>query len=192
MDGVVDARSGLVPHAQGSIAHSFGHSRVQNAENARDRFMELNIKEVLNTAGPTMRLVFASWIFLQHVNQRYSASHGRSRALISELRNHANQDVRHLSIQQQALKYKRRRQCLRTATNISLGALYRVNFRQSGHRLRQLLVISGADDRVWDCDSSRRRSIESDETCRYRTSPTCRRNVCCGTAAELWCWWLLV
>ena len=56
--------------------------------------MDFELKEVLNTAGPTATLVFASWIFLTYLNQRYISAYYRYRSLISEYRNHRDQDQR--------------------------------------------------------------------------------------------------
>jgi len=48
--------------------------------------MSFDLKEVLNTAGPTATLVFASWLFLQLVTMRFEGVTQRYEKLVEELR----------------------------------------------------------------------------------------------------------
>lgn len=84
--------------------------------------MHFELKDVLNTAGPTATLVFASWIFLQYLNQRYMAAYDRYMSLIDAFRNHKDHDQRHQSLCDQIRLYKRRCQQMRLATIVGLVA----------------------------------------------------------------------
>ncbi len=45
--------------------------------------MAFELKDVLQTAGPTASLVFASWIFLQLLSQKFQESFSRYRMTIA-------------------------------------------------------------------------------------------------------------
>jgi hypothetical protein len=81
-----------------------------------------DLKDVLQAVGPTASLIFAAWIFLSYLQQRYSSSYERYRALIDEFRHHPEKDQRHASLLEQILEYKRRCQQMRLATHIGLLA----------------------------------------------------------------------
>jgi hypothetical protein len=81
-----------------------------------------DLKDVLQAVGPTASLIFAAWIFLSYLQQRYSSSYDRYRALIHEFRHHTEKDQRHVSLLEQILEYKRRCQQMRLATHVGLIA----------------------------------------------------------------------
>ncbi|MDB5390010.1 MAG: conserved rane protein of unknown function, partial [Planctomycetaceae bacterium] len=86
--------------------------------------MKLDLKLILDTAGPTATLVFASWIFLQYLNQRFADASLRYRELLSEFREHSDHDVRHRSLQEQILRYRTRCGRLGRATGLGLFAAF--------------------------------------------------------------------
>lgn len=81
---------------------------------------ELN--DLLQAIGPTASLIFAAWIFLSFLQQRYSTAYNLYRALIAELRQHPETDKRRESLCEQILEYKRRCQQMRLAAHIGLLA----------------------------------------------------------------------
>jgi uncharacterized membrane protein YcjF (UPF0283 family) len=88
--------------------------------------MPFEIKEVLSSVGPAASLIFAGWIFLQLLNQRYTSSFDRYRALVTDYRDIEDKDLehnqRHKSIREQVLLYKRRCEQMRASMNIGLAA----------------------------------------------------------------------
>ncbi len=48
--------------------------------------MDFDFKDVLNVAGPTAMLLFASWFFLGYLNSRLSESQKRLNDLVQEFR----------------------------------------------------------------------------------------------------------
>lgn len=81
--------------------------------------MSIDLKELLQTIGPTASLVFAAWIFLSYLQTRYEAAAVRFRELLNEYREEMNSS-RHQSVRRQILLYQRRCACMRRATNIGV------------------------------------------------------------------------
>jgi hypothetical protein len=81
-----------------------------------------DLKDLLQAIGPTASLIFAAWIFLSYLQQRYSAAYDHYRKLIAEFRQHREEDARHRSLLQQILEYKRRCQQMQLATQVGLIA----------------------------------------------------------------------
>ena len=81
--------------------------------------MSIDLKELLQTVGPTASLVFAAWIFLSYLQTRYEAAAIRFRELLDEYRDEKNSQ-RHQSVRRQILLYQRRCSCMRRATNIGV------------------------------------------------------------------------
>lgn len=84
--------------------------------------MSFNLKDVLSAIGPAASIVFAAWIFMGFLQQRYTAAHERYRSLISQYRNGDSSGDRHGNIKDQVKIYKRRFELMKTATNIGLMA----------------------------------------------------------------------
>jgi len=82
--------------------------------------MAFQAKDVLDALGPNATLIFAAWIFLSFLQQRYSSAYGRYRELIAEYREHGEHDYRRTSLSEQILQYKRRCELMRLATNIGV------------------------------------------------------------------------
>jgi hypothetical protein len=49
--------------------------------------MDFELKDVLGAIGPSASIVFAAWIFMGFLQQRYTAAYERYRSLIEDYRN---------------------------------------------------------------------------------------------------------
>ena len=117
--------------------------------------MNFALKDLLEAIGPTASLVFAAWIFLSFLEQRYVAAFERFRELTNEYRSNA-ESRRHESVRTQVRLYRRRCELIRLATNIGVVSailllativLGGLNVVFPGHRLvpplAAVLAISG-------------------------------------------------
>jgi hypothetical protein len=84
--------------------------------------MSFELKDLLQAIGPTASLIFAAWIFLSFLQQRYTTAYELYRALLSELRQHKEQDPRRASLCGQIMEYKHRCEQMRLAAHIGLLA----------------------------------------------------------------------
>jgi len=84
--------------------------------------MAFQLKDVLQAAGPTASLIFASWIFLQLLGQKYISAFSRYRTLVSEYRNGGADDTRRRHLAEQIPLYKRRCEQMQRATVIGVAA----------------------------------------------------------------------
>ncbi len=80
------------------------------------------LKELLQAIGPTASLIFAAWIFLSFLQQRYMSAYEHYRQLLAEFRTHEQRDRRRESLGEQILEYKRRCEQMRRATQIGVIA----------------------------------------------------------------------
>jgi hypothetical protein len=145
--------------------------------------MGFDLKDVLTTVGPTTGLIFASWLFLQYLNQRYVSAHDRYRALIAEYRQGDGQNPRRHSLMDQIRLYRRRCDEMRWATNIGLLAamllivgllaaflqlvsksLDFLKFVSVGASVLGLLLVIGAAALVMVENMLLKRAIESDSS----------------------------
>src|SRR3982751_2327953 len=101
----------------------------------------VDLKELLETIGPTASLVFAAWIFLSYLQSRYQAAAQRFRELVDEFREQPNSS-RHQSVRRQILVYKKRCDCMRRATTIGVVSAM----------LLILTLVLGAINVVWPND----------------------------------------
>ncbi len=83
---------------------------------------DFDLAKLLQTIGPTASLLFAAWIFLQYLNQRYIESVSRLRDLAENLRGREAQGPRLDSLRDQLQIYQRRCALMRQATNLGLVA----------------------------------------------------------------------
>jgi hypothetical protein len=83
--------------------------------------MDFDLKDVLDAVGPTASMVFASWIFMTLLQQRYSSGYDRYRSLVESYRQGLEGDRKRV-IKGQILLYKRRIAYMRYATNLGLIA----------------------------------------------------------------------
>jgi hypothetical protein len=85
--------------------------------------MDFQLKEILDAIGPTASLMFASWIFLSFLEQRYVSAFDRYRALSQAYRKSENlTEKRMLSLKAQVILYKVRCEQMKRATNLGIFA----------------------------------------------------------------------
>jgi hypothetical protein len=84
--------------------------------------MDFQLKDILQTAGPTAALVFASWMFLQLLTQKFTSTFSQYRALIAEYRSADVSDQRRQHLGEQIPVYKRRCEQMQRATVIGVVA----------------------------------------------------------------------
>jgi hypothetical protein len=84
--------------------------------------MQFDLQRVLNTAGPTASLIFASWILLSVLQERYSSAHDHFRELATELRTNPLVGSLHANGEEQLRLYKRRCHLLHAAITTALIA----------------------------------------------------------------------
>jgi hypothetical protein len=89
---------------------------------AAKQIMNFELKDVLQTAGPTAALVFASWIFLQLLTQKFTAAFERYCALATEYRADGVSDERQRHLAEQIPIYKRRCEQMQRATLLGVIA----------------------------------------------------------------------
>jgi hypothetical protein len=70
--------------------------------------MTFELSEILKAIGPSASIIFAAWIFMGFLQQRYDAAINRYRQAISDFRTHEHQPERHDNIREQILLYRRR------------------------------------------------------------------------------------
>jgi hypothetical protein len=78
------------------------------------------LSDLLKAIGPTASIVFAAWIFMGFLQQRYDAAVDRYRELIAEYRDNAPSDDRRSDIKEQVAIYKHRCELMRYATSVGL------------------------------------------------------------------------
>lgn len=84
--------------------------------------MKFELNDVLSAIGPSASIVFAAWIFMGFLQQRYTAAYERYRSLIEDCRNGGLSGPRRGNVKDQVMLYKRRCELMRAATNIGLTA----------------------------------------------------------------------
>ncbi|MBV9696581.1 MAG: DUF2721 domain-containing protein [Gammaproteobacteria bacterium] len=81
------------------------------------------LKDLLQAIGPTASLIFAAWIFLNFLQQRFVAAYQWYRNLLQEYRQRGRgDDTRADSLRTQILSYRRRCEQMRIATSIGVWA----------------------------------------------------------------------
>lgn len=84
--------------------------------------MGFQLKDFLAAIGPSTGLIFASWIFMGFLQQRYVSAFERYRILLKDVReDHITKD-RMNNIKDQALVYKKRCELMKLSTNLGLIA----------------------------------------------------------------------
>lgn len=84
--------------------------------------MNFHLKDVLQAIGPNAAIIFAAWIFMDFLQQRYLAALETYRALIGQYRDGDGIDCRHRNVRDKILLYKRRCELMKRATNLGLVA----------------------------------------------------------------------
>lgn len=83
--------------------------------------MDFELKDVMEAVGPSAALAFAAWLFLQLLQQRYTAAYTRYRELVESFR--AGEDgKRREVIKEEILVYHKRVISMLYATNIGMVA----------------------------------------------------------------------
>ncbi|MGY3452640.1 hypothetical protein ACVILH_004982 [Bradyrhizobium sp. USDA 4353] len=70
--------------------------------------MTFQLSEILKALGPTASIIFAAWIFMGFLQQRYDAAIDRYRAAISDFRSAEHAPERRDNVREQVLLFKRR------------------------------------------------------------------------------------
>jgi len=83
--------------------------------------MDFELKKILEAVGPNAGLVFASWMFMQLLQSRYSNAYERYRALIDNFRQGAD-GRRKDTIRDEIALYRTRVDYMRRATDLGLYA----------------------------------------------------------------------
>jgi hypothetical protein len=84
--------------------------------------MSFELKDFLEAVGPNASLIFAAWIFLSFLQERYTAAYDRYRAMIDAYRHGEENDERRHNVRNQILLYKQRCEQMKKATNIGVVA----------------------------------------------------------------------
>ena len=84
--------------------------------------MHFQLKDVLTAIGPSASIVFAAWIFMSFLQNRYSQAFQLYRELIQECREREMEQPRGANVRAQVLLFRRRFELMRQATNLGLVA----------------------------------------------------------------------
>lgn len=80
------------------------------------------LKDVLQAIGPTASIVFAAWIFMGFLQQRYDSASERYKATVDQYRDKSLPKERRANLKDQALRYRRRCLLMLRATRAGLLA----------------------------------------------------------------------
>lgn len=83
--------------------------------------MDFELKKVLEAVGPNAGLVFASWMFMQLLQGRYTAAYTRYRELINDFRQGID-GKRKDTVREEIALYRTRVDYMRRATDLGLYA----------------------------------------------------------------------
>src|SRR3978361_552843 len=84
--------------------------------------MNFELSDVLKAIGPAASIIFAAWIFMGFLQQRYDAAIDRYREVVAQYRLPDMGDVRRANIRDEIARYKRRCELMTTATLVGLVA----------------------------------------------------------------------
>lgn len=82
----------------------------------------MHLNALLKAVGPNSALIFAAWIFMGFLQQRYIAALEKYRMLIDQFRHHESSPAREQNLNEQILLYKKRCELMKCATNVGLVA----------------------------------------------------------------------
>lgn len=80
------------------------------------------LNAVLKAIGPNASIIFAAWIFMGFLQQRYDAALDRYRSAVGDYRSEAHEGDRTSNLKRQVLSYRRRCKLMAWATLIGLVA----------------------------------------------------------------------
>jgi hypothetical protein len=84
--------------------------------------MTFELKDFLEALGPSASLIFAAWIFLSFLQERYTSAYDRYRSMIDGYRHASDDDPHRSSIRRQIVLYRTRCEQMRRATNLGVIA----------------------------------------------------------------------
>ena len=82
----------------------------------------VHLSDVLKAIGPNAAIVFAAWIFMGFLQQRYDGALDRYRKAVGDYRSNAHEDDRTTNLKDQVLAYRRRCRLMGLASNVGLVA----------------------------------------------------------------------
>jgi hypothetical protein len=100
----------------------FDSFRPIRVTTSRGYLMSFQLKDVLSAIGPRASIVFAAWIFMSFLQNRYSSAFQLYRELIEQFRTRGKTGTREENVRDQVLLFKRRFELMRLATNLGLLA----------------------------------------------------------------------
>jgi hypothetical protein len=113
--------------------------------------VRFSLKAVLEALGPNSALIFAAWIFMAFLQERYLAALERYRLLIEDYRHAEVTEDRHRNIRDQVMLYKQRCELMKLATNLGLfaaifliAALVLAAFHAIFHAFPMIVYVSAA------------------------------------------------
>jgi len=83
--------------------------------------MDFRLKDVMEAVGPSAALAFAAWLFLQLLQQRYTAAYTRYRELVDSVRNGLDGKRRDV-VKGEILLYRKRVLYMLFGTNLGMVA----------------------------------------------------------------------
>src|SRR5438270_5276009 len=84
--------------------------------------MNIDASNILKAIGPAASIIFAAWIFMGFLQQRYDAAVDRYREIVAQYREPDIGDTRRTNIRDAIAIYKHRCELMTTATIIGLVA----------------------------------------------------------------------
>jgi hypothetical protein len=82
----------------------------------------IQLGEVLKAIGPNASIVFAAWIFMGFLQQRYDTATDRYRNVVGDYRSNDHDDARGENLKNQVLTYRHRCRLMGRATLVGLFA----------------------------------------------------------------------
>lgn len=80
----------------------------------------IHLESVLKATGPNAAIIFAAWIFMGFLQQRYDAAVDRYRGAVGDVRSTDHSSERADNLKDQVLRYRRRCQLMARATLVGL------------------------------------------------------------------------
>ena len=99
----------------------FGCTAVTGLSSLPECLMNFELGDVLKLIGPAASIVFAAWIFMGFLQQRYDSAVDRYRSMIAESREPQGlSDVRRSNIRDELVTYQRRCRVMMLACDVGL------------------------------------------------------------------------
>lgn len=84
--------------------------------------MTFDVSNMLKAIGPAASIIFAAWIFMGFLQQRFDTAMGRYQTAVEAFRSEGIPEDRRYNIKQQILTYKRRCELMSRANIVGLSA----------------------------------------------------------------------